>query len=613
MLRAPVKASVAPGPAAVTNRTPYVALVALAALALALPVQPLAGQAPQNISVALIIDNSGSMAATDPTGLRFAAAGQLVDLLEEGDEIAVVLFEDDASALVMLTEVSDSASKEAVKAGLAPVTPGGNTNMRAALEAGLAELDKASSNIRFVIFLTDGELHPPGWEDFSAQQQEAERQAVLELAADFSGRGWGLFPISLADAVEPEFLQGLAAAGGGLYQAAPEAGSVTLAFQEVFAANKLDVFEVLFDDCLSPAEEVPISFPVHPFVSSLSLFVTYTTDLRPAVTVTGPDGGLLNPTSDDPRYDAYLIDSPARGTWTVTVTGEAGGESCASISSTPRSVIDVVWLQPAEAVSLPPDAPLEVAVRLTAVDPESQEERPVEGATVRVTVAAPGGESYDGALAETAPGDYGGALPIGDAEGEFEISLQVETAEGLVALHRFQFSLSRAVAEPTTTAGPTPSPAPTPDDDRGGSSALLVALLAVGVLTLAVGLFGGYARFARPLLSGWLMSNRRLISARPDRAYNLEARHRRVWTRRPLTLGGSKDDIDLGLGRRAARVAPRRGGECYLQAVVNGRVWLDGKPLKKGERRRLQDGSEMIIGGVALTFRRQVGGPRIRN
>ncbi len=57
-----------------------VSLPVLTVVAFALLSTPSAdGQGPQNISVALIIDNSGSMASTGPAGPRFAAASQLVD------------------------------------------------------------------------------------------------------------------------------------------------------------------------------------------------------------------------------------------------------------------------------------------------------------------------------------------------------------------------------------------------------------------------------------------------------------------------------------------------------------------------------------------------------
>jgi Mg-chelatase subunit ChlD len=579
-------------------------LLALAALAM-LSTPPAGAQGPQNISVVLIIDNSGSMAQTDPAGLRFVAASQLVDLLEEGDEISVVLFADDSTVLVSLTKVTDAASKEAIKTSLTPVAPAGNTDMRAGLEAGLAELEKGSNSVRFGIFLTDGELHPPDWPDLSPQEQEAERTAVLSLADSFGGRNWGLFPVSLASAVEPEFLQHLAENGGGLYRQAPEPGELTLVFQEVFAAKKLDVFEILFSDCLAPGDEASVTFPVHQFVSTLSLFVTYPSDLQPTVTVARPDGQPVAPTGGDARYDAFDIEAPARGTWTVTITGASEGESCVSVSSTPRMLVEVEWLRPPPSLSLAPGEPLEIAVRLSARDPQSGDERPVEDAAVRVTVTDPNGQSHEGTLDHVGSGEYAGTVAVDGVEGPYSIALVAETAEGVMAQRSFEASVSLAPApSPSPELAPSPSPLPAPQEGDGGLAPGLILLGPIVLVGLATSVLA-YSHFGRPRLRGWLES------AHLSRAYDLESRHRRIWTRRALTIGGPKDDIDVGLGRRFARMIPRRGGQCLLQAVSREGVVVDGRPLRSGQRRRLSHRSEINLGEVELVYRLYVGGPRM--
>lgn len=605
------------------------ALLAVAAIAVAAAVAeatfptlessnpPTAAEGQQSISVVLFIDNSASMADTDPASLRFAAASQLVDLLEVGDEISVVLFADDSRVLVPLTKVTDAASKESIKKQLSPVAPAANTNMRAGLEAGLAELEKGSNSIRFGIFLTDGELHPPDWPNLSAQQQEAERNAVFDLAAGFGEKQWKLFAVSLASAVDPAFLQKLAENGGGLYRQAPEARELTLVFQEIFAANKLDVFEVLFSNCLAPGEQRSVTFPVHQFVSTLSLFVTYPSDLRPTVTVAGPDGKPASRTGGDTRYDAFNIEQPARGTWTVTIAGAAEGESCLAISSTPRTLLEVVWLRPASSQRLDAGAPLEAAVRLTARDPQTGEETPVDGATVAVTVTGPDGKSYEGALGGAPSGEYAGTVSIGGAEGKYDIALVSQTADGTIARRSFETSISFAPAGASSPApagatqtaqvGATPSaprptrtpmPAPTATATAGGGGSLPLAFI-LGPLLVGglVATCAGYARFGRPILRGYLES------VPPGRAYDLESRHGRTLFRRPLTVGGPNDDIDLGLEKRWARIVPRRKGDCLLEAIAADGVVVDDHALRSGERYRLHDSSEIGLGDVGLVYR----------
>ena len=133
----------------------------------------------------------------------------------------------------------------------------------------------------------------------------------------------------------------------------------------------------------------------------------------------------------------------------------------------------------------------------------------------------------------------------------------------------------------------------------------MIILLGPVVLAGLAGAFLGYCHFGRPRLRGWLES------AQVGRAYDLESRHSRIWTRRALTIGGPKDDIDVGLGRRLARIIPRRGGECFLQAVAEEGVVVDGHPLRREQRRRLTHRSEIKLGEVTLVYRLYVGGPRI--
>jgi hypothetical protein len=407
----------------------------------------------------------------------------------------------------------------------------------------------------------------------------------------------------MASAVEPEFLQRLAEGGGGLYREAPQAADLTLVFQEIFAASKLDVFEVLFSDCLAPGEEPSVTFPVHQFVSTLSLFVTYPSDLRPTVTVAGPDGELFAPTGGDVRYDAFSIENPASGTWTVTITGAAEGESCVSISSTPRTLVEVETLRPPPSLGLGPGEQIEVAVRLTAVDPQSGDGRPVEDAVVTVTVTGPDGQPHEGGLDHTGSGEYVGTVPIDGVEGSYSIALVAETGEGVVALRSFETSVSPAAPSESPVATPSPAPPQAEADGDGQPLLALIVLVPVGVVGLAAA-YLAYGHFRRPVLRGWLM-------AMPSgRAYDLESRHRRIWTRRALTIGGPRDEIDLGLGRRSARIIAGRGGECYLQAGSQEDVVVDGQRLRSGERQRLSHRSEISLGGIVLVYQLYAGGPR---
>ena len=280
----------------------------------------------------------------------------------------------------------------------------------------------------------------------------------------------------------------------------------------------------------------------------------------------------------------------------MTIAGAAEGESCVAISSTPRTLVEVVWLSPPSSLSLTAGAPLEVAVRLTGRDSQTGEEKPVEDAAVAVTVTGPDGRVYEGTLPPTGSGEYVGAVSVSGVEGEYSIALVAETEEGVVARRSFEVSLSAApVGGGSPSPEPTPSPVPGAAATGGDGGLALVFILGPALLGGLVVSYAGYARFGRPILYGHLQS----VSG--GRFHDLGSLHRRTWWRRPLTIGGSQDDINLGLGSRYARIVPSRKKECLLEAVSAG-VVVDSYPLRKGQSRRLYHLSEINLGGVRLVY-----------
>jgi len=240
-------------------------------------------------------------------------------------------------------------------------------------------------------------------------------------------------------------------------------------------------------------------------------------------------------------------------------------------------------------------------VRLAARDPETGEETPVPDATVAVMIAGPDGQSYEGALGPVGSGEYAGAVSVNGVEGSYSIALVAETKEGAVARRSFQASLS---AVPVGASSPFPSStrvpvsAATPTEAATGDGGLaLVFVLGPALLGGLAASWAGYVRFGRPILHGYLQSTSGGL------AYDLESRHCRTWWRRPLTIGGPHDDIDLGLGGRWARIIASRKGECLLEAVSADGVVVDDHPLPKGMRCRLYDCSEINLGSVGLTYR----------
>lgn len=149
---------------AVTN-TPQVAY-------LLLEVQPAAmmAQVRMPVSVAFVLDRSGSMKGEKIRRVRDAAA-LAVDALDEQDMLAVVIFDHRVDVLVPATHVVD---KRQIHEAITRIRDAGGTKIAPAVERGLREISAAGQGtIRRLVLLTDG-------------QTENENECLLR--ADDAGR-----------------------------------------------------------------------------------------------------------------------------------------------------------------------------------------------------------------------------------------------------------------------------------------------------------------------------------------------------------------------------------------------------------------------------------------
>ena len=106
---------------------------------------------PPAITTLLILDNSGSMKASDPTNLRYTALDMLAALLDDSDQLGVIGF---ATASQPLTDglISPRQYKS-----IPPIFPAGFTDIKSALTvAGTILAQSNSHNRTGVILLTDG-------------------------------------------------------------------------------------------------------------------------------------------------------------------------------------------------------------------------------------------------------------------------------------------------------------------------------------------------------------------------------------------------------------------------------------------------------------------------
>ncbi|GHV52225.1 hypothetical protein FACS1894206_00620 [Deltaproteobacteria bacterium] len=157
------------------------------------------------VSVALVIDHSGSMGDAKKMDYAKRAAKTLIRSLAPEDMLAIVIYDDTVKALFPLQKVSD---KDKLIKLVEAVEPGGRTFLSGGLEAGIKQLAgvRREGPCR-VILLSDG----------LANVGVTRPDAVAAIGAKARKSGIGVSSIGLGLDFHEDMMQRLAQSGGGQY------------------------------------------------------------------------------------------------------------------------------------------------------------------------------------------------------------------------------------------------------------------------------------------------------------------------------------------------------------------------------------------------------------
>ncbi|MDZ7799286.1 MAG: VWA domain-containing protein [Trueperaceae bacterium] len=122
------------------------------------------------VSIVFVLDRSGSMQQTVGDGSRLALAKDAtlsaISLLGEESLAGIVAFDAEAAVVSPLRRVENL---EAIRASLAPLTPGGGTAIYPGVELGMELLQQSDSAARHMVVLSDGLSQPGPFDDLLAR------------------------------------------------------------------------------------------------------------------------------------------------------------------------------------------------------------------------------------------------------------------------------------------------------------------------------------------------------------------------------------------------------------------------------------------------------------
>ena len=381
--------------------------------------------ASERIAVSLIIDTSGSMAETDPNHLRKTAADIFVDMLSPEDHVGIVSFATEATELVPMQQVGDTANKQTIKNPLAAITEvNGNTNYRAALEKAEEQLGSiADPAVRKVIlFLTDGVPEP----DYALREDTTfmttYMDSVWQTTARLGQKGIAVYPLGFGT-VDTSILQRIATDTRGEAKFLGNAGDIAVNFVDVLRTLKNR--QGFWNEGIALSGETIIPFQLDGYTSQVTMAVTYDTAgmdvfIRPVNSEAGNDRISIQ---KNEQYSILTMNQTKEelvGDWELVITGTGNAQLFGDKDLTLKS-----WMiSPQANTQVPIDESLDLSVE---VEGELSEEM-----AVQIVVSKNGAAEFETIPLSLEDGQYVGAYGNVDQAGSYVLEMQIISGDTVI-------------------------------------------------------------------------------------------------------------------------------------------------------------------------------------
>ena len=268
------------------------------------------------VDAVLVMDSSGSMAKNDPKKLRVPAAKMFMSLLSEQDRIGLISFSDNGYPVLHLTAPGPKTNARILASADRVSSKGVYTNLHAALEKGLAMLEKEGKEgqEKMLVLMSDGKMDVGDSDEEQALTQKL-RGGLLQSARD---KGIKVYTIAFTEASDVGLLKEVADETGALFKLANSDRDL----HEVFSA----IFESAKDPDMLPIEGG--EFVVDDSIEEVTIVASKEReDVR--IYLQSPQGRKLG--SEDAgenikwfmshHFDMVTLTKPEPGTWKLLYTG----------------------------------------------------------------------------------------------------------------------------------------------------------------------------------------------------------------------------------------------------------------------------------------------------
>lgn len=279
----------------------------------------------------IVLDASGSMNQTDPSGLRYDALQQfLFNLNDSGDYVGDVVFTQTIDNQLDLFEIQNRGDKDKVLDNLKSIVPAkGDTNIGLALAAATDMLDskRNTSLDSVIVLLSDGntDLNSQSALDESAYYKEyginhakSEKYPIYCIGLNANGKMNGAELRDIADSTGGQFVE---------VSKASDLSKVAEMFHSLINNTPLaspDKAVIGNDGLLEKKFDVP-----DVGIEEVNIIIRGNTS---SIEIIQPDGSKMpqndvdSNTLKQPGYTNVKLIKPARGEWSAIIHGDPGSQ-----------------------------------------------------------------------------------------------------------------------------------------------------------------------------------------------------------------------------------------------------------------------------------------------
>ncbi|MBA3336131.1 MAG: VWA domain-containing protein [Chloroflexia bacterium] len=167
------------------------------------------GRERERVAVLMIVDKSGSMSYapgnTPKIDLAREAVGVAAQSLADGDQVGILLFNDNQHWILPLTTIEGAAERQLIDDAVAGISADGGTEIYPALQVGFDAIRNADADVRHIILLSDG------------KSRTGTRETYQKLIDDVVSDRTTLSTIAVGEDADTDLLQFLAEQGNGRY------------------------------------------------------------------------------------------------------------------------------------------------------------------------------------------------------------------------------------------------------------------------------------------------------------------------------------------------------------------------------------------------------------